>query len=102
MGYEAGRKGDYEAAKAAREAKQAECIHKANYYASENARRNSEIEAVDECLTIFADDLGSTSDYTESRAEHGTDFDAPDRRIYDYGLDRTDYQEAGGYKAGEL
>ena len=97
--YEANMKSDWETAKAAREAMQEECRHKAEYYASETARRNDEIAACDQCLGIFEDDLADTTEYTEERAEHGTDYEKEARRIEDYSLDRGDYQEAGGYVA---
>ena len=100
--YEAARKGDWETAKAARIAMQEECRHKAEYYASETARRGEEIAACDECIDIFATDLEGTTEYTEERAEHGTDYEKEARRIEEYSLDRTDYEEAGGYVAGEL
>ena len=100
--YEAARKGDWETAKAARIAMQEECRHKAEYYASETARRNDEIAACDECIDIFETDLEGTTEYTEERAEHGTDYEKEARRIEDYSLDRSDYQEAGGYVAREL
>ena len=100
--YEEARKGDWETAKAARIAMQEECRHKAEYYASETARRNDEIAACDECIDIFETDLEGTTEYTEERAEHGTDYEKEARRIEDYSLDRSDYQEAGGYVAREL
>ena len=97
--YGANMKSDWETAKAAREAMQEECRHKAEYYASETARRDDEIAACDECIRIFVDDLADTTEYTEERAEHGTEYEKEARRIEDYSLDRADYEEAGGYVA---
>ena len=104
VAYEADRESDWLNAKAAREAKQAECVHKANYYASETTRRNEEISACDECISIFEEDLAETSAYTEARAQMGTDYEKDERRIEDFDHDRTDYEETGGYTAatGEL
>ena len=97
--YEAARKGDWETAKAARVAMQEECRHKAEYYASETARRGEEIAACDECIEIFDEDLAGTTEYTEERAEHGTEYEKEARRIEEYSLDREDFEEAGGYEA---
>jgi hypothetical protein len=88
----------YNDAVAARQAKQEECAHKARYYADENVRRAEELEAIDACIRIFEEDLSEVSDYTEARAEGDFEETAtPDREIYNYDHDRTEYEETGGY-----
>lgn len=68
------------------------------YYANENARRDSELEAVNAVIPIFEEDLICVSDYTEARAEGDFETNPTSaREIHDYERDRTEYEEAGGY-----
>lgn len=89
----------YDNAVAALQAKQAECEHKKNYYEKENARRAEENETIDAALQVMYDAIPELKDYTKTRAGGVDQAETPKKRIYDFNLNRSDYEETGGYAA---
>lgn len=89
----------YDNAVATLQAKEAECEHKKEYYLSENERRAGENEVIDATLQILYDAIPELEDYTKNRAGGVEKEATPTRRIYDFSLDRSEYEETGGYVA---
>jgi hypothetical protein len=98
--YESKTHAAYDNAVASLEAKQAECEHKKDYYQSENVRRAEENEVIDATLEIGRKILPNLDEYTKTRLGGVEKASTPTRRIYDFSLDRSDFEETGGYVAG--